>query len=178
MINLLPPHAKKKLAKEYRLRFGIIVLWAMLALQILAVLFFIPAYATLKTSTDKLAGDLEAKKVLSQTGSATSSKEVAAIKRELASLRFATTAADTLPSQVFSQILANKPRGIEISALAYQSDKEGVTVQMSGVANTREDILGFKNALGTNPHFVLAKSSDGYILKKTNISFTVTLAYK
>lgn len=178
MINLLPPQAKRRLNKEYRLRFGIIVLWAVLALELLAVLFFVPSFMTLKRSTDQLSQDLEAKKTLSQTGSATSSKEVTLIKRELASLRVGTTATDTPPSLVFTEILKSKPRGIEISALAYQVDKAGISVQLTGVANTREDILAYKNSLGTNPHLILARANDGYILKKTNITFSLTLTYK
>lgn len=178
MINLLPPQAKKRLNKEHRIRFGIIVLWSALLLEITGAVFFVPTYMTLKKSTEKLSTDLESKQAVSQLGSATSSKAVIAIKREIATLKVGATATDTPPSIVFSQVLEHKPRGIEINALAYQMSKDAITVQFAGVANTREDILAYKNALGKNPHFVLAKSSDGYILKKTNINFSVTLTYK
>lgn len=177
MINLLSPRAKKKLWREYRTRLAVAVLGACFSLEVLAALLFFPTFVSLQSTTTSLENALDQEKLRSPENSTEIAKQLAVIKDELVLLRPVGTTTDVLPSTLLASILTNKPKGISIDALAYQRDKEKVSIQLSGVASTREDILSFKKILSSNPQFVVARTND-YIIKKTNIAFTINLSLK
>jgi hypothetical protein len=179
MINLISPKAKKKLLNEYRMRLGVIVLCALFLLELFTAMVFSPTIFSLRLTEASLRADLETTRSRLPENTSDIEAEVASIKNEIALLRpkLSATSTPAIPSELLSHILENKPKGIAVSAVAFQKDKDTISIQLSGVANTREDILAFKNALSKNPRFVLGKTND-YIIKKTDISFTVTLTIK
>ena len=178
MINLISPQAKKKLLSEYRMRLGVIILCALFLLEIFAGLVFAPTYFSLHRTETQLQAKLEGLKQNLPPNSADIEAEVASLKSEIAILRPKnSTSTPLIPSELLTSIIENKPKGISIDAIAFQSEKNTFSIQLSGVARTREDILAFKNTLGKNPHFSLAKSND-YIIKKTDITFSVVLTVK
>ncbi len=176
MINLLSVRAKNALWKEYRIRLVIVVLAAFLLLQTLAAVLFFPTFFVLRSTTTALALDVEKQKRGSPLNSNNSARELAMIKSEIALLRPNASSSDVLVSGLFTSILGAKPNGVAVDQLAYQKEKDVTNIQISGVARTREDILTFKNTLSANPMFRVR--ANDYILKKTDITFTITLSLK
>ncbi len=176
MINLLSVRAKNALWKEYRVRLVIVVLAALLLLQTLVAVLFFPTFFMLRSTTAALALDVEKQKGGSPQNGNDSARELTVIKNEIALLRPTASSSDMLVSDMISSILGVKPKGIAVDQFAYQKEKNITNIQISGVANTREDILAFKNTLSTNPAFRVR--ANDYILKKTNIAFTITLSLK
>ncbi len=177
MINLLSSSAKKRLWNEYCVRLGIVALLAVFALELFTLLLFFPAYLTLRGTTNEVALSLEQERALVPASDKAIHEEVKALKNDLTLLTPGTKPQDQIPSALLSDILKVKPQGITINNLAYVRAGDAVSLQLSGVAATRDDILSFKNSLSQNPLYTLARTND-YLIKKTNITFSITLTMK
>lgn len=179
MINLLSRSAKKKLWNEYRSRLGVIILCAVLLLELFTATVFFPTYYALSTTTDSLSDTLSREQQNSPEKNDEIAKQISTFKSELSLLRPPTSTSTTpvVPSEVISRILKNKPRGIAVSAISLQKEKDVTSVLLSGIANTREDMLAYKNTLRLDPQFTVARGNDD-IIKKTNITFSITLVIK
>jgi Tfp pilus assembly protein PilN len=178
MINLLPTQAKRKLTKEYQLRFLVLFLWGVFALEILTAAFFMPTYYTLGASTANLSRELEQQKKFPPIGGADTERRLSAIESEVALLKLGSTTLDVAPSVLLDMILTAKPRGIEFNSLSYERAVDGARVALSGVAETRENLIEFQNNLRQNPKVGSIKYGDSFITKKTDINFAVTISFK
>ncbi len=177
MINLLPPIAKKKLHREYRLRLGIVVLWAIFVLEIFAVALFAPSYFILNSVTNTLANELAQKKLLSPATNAEIPSQLVEIKKELALLKLSGEVHDMLPSRLINELLDNKPRGVEFSAISYAESSGVVVIQLSGTAGTREELLILQKILKTSI-VESVKFGSSFITRKPPIDFIVTITFK
>lgn len=179
MINLLPPHAKKSLSKEYRIRVSIIFLSAFLIAEILTLVFFLPSYYVLNLSTKKLESDLTQRQQLLSGGDKEASVELAATKKEMAQLKpsLGLEGAAT-PTRLLGELFADKPRGIEIISMSYANNKDKIDIQFSGVASTREDLLAYRKLLSAHPNIADVKFGNSFITKKTDIDFSIIIAFK
>ena len=177
MINLLSSSAKKKLWNEYRIRLGILIFAAIALLELFTVTLFLFPYYTLHSSNAALANDLEERKKLLPDQNKSINAEVQAVKTDLTLLKPGAKKNDALPAQLLADIVSVKSKGITINNWAYARSGDAVSIQLSGIAATRDDILSFKNELDKNPLFTVARSGD-YLIKKTNISFSITLTMK
>ena len=177
MINLLSTTAKKRLWNEYRSRLAVILLTAIAILEMLTVAIFFPSFYALHSTTLELSKNLEERKRVTPEANKAVSDEVRSLKNDLALLRQGTTTTDILPSALLEDIIKVKPAGIALSSVTYQRAPGVVTIQFAGIAGTRDDILVFKTALDKNLLFKVSRSND-YLIKKTNISFSITLTMK
>lgn len=178
MINLLPNHAKKSLAKEFKLRLGVVVLCVVIGLEILTAVLFLPAYLTISASTKTLSEQLGATRAATPKEGEDVQKQILGIKKEIELLKPAVGASSTPPSVLLGELLKDKPRGIEISAFAYARAKTSIGVQLSGLALTRDELLAFQKSLRANPLVADIKYGSSFITKKTNIDFVITVTLK
>ena len=179
MVNLLPQSEKKKLLKIYRLRIGILVLVAMLVMEVLVAALFSPAFYVLSSTTENLANDLAQKRQMTPEGESETQQELAVIKKEITILKPGTETIDTPPSAIFTEIFAQKPSGISISTVSFAQNLKNVAVQMSGHADTSEDMLLFQKNLKENPIVASTQyTNNNFIIKKTDIDFTMTVGLK
>lgn len=176
MINLLSPRAKKKLWNEYRLRLGVIALCAFLTIEFVTAVAFFPSFYILHATTGILSAELDQQKSRPPQKGEDSVKQLTALRGELDVLEHNSESNEKLPSELFGDMLNVKPKGISISALSYQKEKDTTSVQFSGMASTRDDILSFKSALSANPKYVV--QTDDYLTKKTNINFSIRIIVK
>jgi Tfp pilus assembly protein PilN len=177
MINLLSSFAKRQLWNEYRMRLGVVILLAVFVLEFFTLALFFPAYLTLRGTTNEVAASLEQERALVPASDKAIHEEVKALKNDLTLLTPGDKPQDQVPSALLTDILKVKPQGITINNLAYLRSGDTVSLQFSGVAATRDDILAFKNSLSQNPLYTLARTND-YLIKKTNITFSITLTMK
>jgi hypothetical protein len=178
MINLLPAHEKKRLQKEFRLRFGVTLLFALLFVEVCTFVALAPSYLALKNSTAALADDLAAKKSTIVPGGDATQNELAAIQSEMTLLK-GKGGSDWTPSQLLSLVLADKPIGVMISRYTYARSDTGFSVQLSGVADRPEDLILFRKLIKDDKeHVKEAKYAQSFISKKTNIDFVLTVDFK
>lgn len=179
MINLLPQAEKKKLLKIYGLRIGVIVLAMMLVMEVLAAALFFPAYYVIGSVTANLADDLEQKKHMTPEGEGAAQQELALIKKDIAILKPNTDAIDTPPSVIFTEIFAQKPDGVSVGTISYARNAKNAALQINGHAQTSEDMLLFQKNLKENPRVASTQyASNNFIIKKTDIDFTMTITLK
>lgn len=179
MINLLPEFEKRKLRKEYRLRAGIIILCSVFFLEILAAILLAPSYYLIDAAKNTLALELAAKKGVASSTTDDSQKKNTLIKEEILLLNPPLRPGDTLPSQILGEILAQKPQGISVNSFAFiRSSAAAISAQLTGVAETREDLLAFQRVLKENSRFSDIKYAQSFITKKTDIDFQLTVMIK
>lgn len=177
MINLLPPLEKKKILGAYRLRLGVIILWVIFALLLFAAASLAPSYLYVDSKIKDLAVELEEKKQSAPVGDEEAQRELTRIKEEIARLK-PPSEGDITASALLSQVLAQKPVGIDVTSLAYADSNPAVTVQLSGMAATREDLLAFQRDLKSDPRFTEVKYAQSFIIQKTDITFQLTITIK
>lgn len=177
MINLLPQLEKKKILGAYRMRLGVVVLWAILALLIFAGAALAPSYMLVDRMTKNLATELAEKKQSAPVGEEEAQGELTRIKEEIARLKLPSEN-DRIASLLLTLVFAQKPVGIDISSIAYANTNPTVAIQLSGMAATREDLLAFQRNLKSNPRFTDVKYAQSFIIQKTDIAFQLTITIK
>lgn len=178
MINLLPQSEKKELLREYWMRFGIIVLCLFLALEVLGMVLFVPAYYALYLNTRDLAQSLMELRALTPEGAKEAQQSLAAIKKEITLLKLSDGIIDVPPSVLLDEIALQKPQGIELSAFSYVRTANTASIQLSGTARTQEDLLAFRRNVKTNPRVLDFKYASNFITQKTDINFSATVTFK
>ncbi len=159
------------------MRLGAILFVSIGLLELFTAALFLPVFYSVKSITTGLAHDLEQSKLQSPEQNKTTTEEVKTIRNDLDLLRPGVKTSDTIPSALLEQIIKVKPRGITVNNISYARVGELINIQLSGIAAHRDDILVYKNELGKDPLFEKPKSGD-YIIKKTNISFSIMLIMK
>jgi|GEM_PF-1830284 len=174
MINLLSTSAKKKLWNQYLLRLGAVLFLAVAFLEVFAAAIFVPAFYSVYLTTSSISGEIERMKASSPEENKLTIEAIKEVRKDLDLLKKGDYSTNTMPTALLTSIIGVKPRGITINTFSYASANETATIQLSGVAASREDILIFKNELGKNQNFEKPKSGE-YIIKKTDIPFSITL---
>ena len=174
MINLLPQAEKKKLQKEFHLRYSAILLLVLFFTEMIAFASFVPSYMTLKNSALALETELVEKKNNAPPEGEETQKELNTIKSEIALLK-TTNENNLTPSAVITELLSQKPAGVLITRFSYAVSDKGYAVQLSGNAGTREDLLSFQRLLKANLRIKDARYAQSFITKKTDIDFMLTV---
>lgn len=178
MINLLPQSEKRKLQKEFQLRYGVVALLILFGLEIAAFIAFIPSYVALNNSTTKLAADLSVMKSTTPPGGEATQNDLNVIKSEITLLK-STGAKETPPSQMLSMLLGQKPAGIAISRFTYARTDLGISAQISGNAGKPEDLILYRKLLKDDKeHIKDARYAQSFINKKSDIDFLLTVDFK
>ena len=178
MINLLPLFEKKKLRKEFFQRYTVVMLVVVLLCEASLLISLVPTYLALHSSVGELTQKLEQKKKEILPGGDEAQSQLNAIKSEISLLKPGTGIAEMSPSELFTSILAQKPNGVLVSHLSYAHVGNNVSVQLFGVGSTRESLLLFQKLLSNkeaNPHITEAKYSQGFLLKKNDIDYVLTI---
>ncbi len=177
MINLLPTSEKKKILGTYRMRLGVIILCMSFALLLFAVVSLAPSYIYVDSKIKSLAVELAEKKQATPVGGENAQQELTRIKEEIARLKLPPEN-EIAPSTLLTLVLAQKPVGIDVTSMAYADSNKIVTVQLSGMAATREDLLAFQRNLKSDTRFTDTKYAQSFIIQKTDIAFQLTITLK
>lgn len=178
MINLLPQTEKKKLQKEFYLRYGVVVLVTLFILEVVSFLLFIPSYVALSNSTKTLEANLVAMTSAALPGGDATQNDLNVIKSEISVLK-ESSAVDMSPSQLMSVVLGKKPAGVVVSRFAYAHIDTGLSVQLSGNAQKPEDLILFRKLIKDDKDRVKdARYAQSFINKKSDIDFLLTVDFK
>lgn len=178
MINLLPQSEKKKLQKEFWLRYGVVALLVLSALEVFSFISFVPSYIALTNSTGKMSEELAAMRATTPPGGEATQNDLNVIKSEITLLKSAATK-DTPPSQMMSILLGQKPAGIVVTRFTYARTELGVSAQISGNAGKPEDLILYRKLLKDDKdHVKDARYAQSFINKKSDIDFLLTVHFK
>ncbi|MFM2374017.1 MAG: hypothetical protein RLZZ234_12 [Candidatus Parcubacteria bacterium] len=177
MSNLLPPLSRRDIVREYRVR--VYVVWCVvLALAALVVsLLFLPSYLS----------------VMAELSYATTAydKESAATRDE-----YASALADIREANVLGEQLGRTATLITMTDIMEEVDKElrqdivftgldmsrpannPITVQIRGVAATRDGLAGFVERLKRNPYFSDVTIPFSQLAQAVDAPFTATLSIR
>lgn len=178
MINLLPQFEKKKLQKEFHLRYGVVAFLFLLGLELVAFFAFVPSYLAISNSTTNMKAELAAMKTNTPPGGVATQNDLNIIKGEIALLK-SSGARDIPPSQLMALLFGQKPSGVAISRFAYARTETSISVQISGNADKPEDLIVFRKLLKDDKqHIKDARYAQSFINKKSDIDFLLTVDFK
>lgn len=174
MINLLPVEKITAVRSEYKRRrltvLGAMVLaWFLMVVLLLSVLYFL-AYSERLLVSDQLAMK---QKTLADDTNEELDRQLTKLADEIKIIKTA-EAARILPFDFLQHILAIKPAGVKINSLFFFVDS-GATISLSGVADSRRNLLAFLDELRGDQTFSSVDSPVSNLIKESNVNFTFKL---
>jgi Tfp pilus assembly protein PilN len=173
MINLIPPDGQKVLKTEYVLRVGATFGILFGVVLLLVVVAHIPTYVlvdaqikSLDTSMVQYNNEREDTRELDE--------EVKRAKTITAQLGVTD---DTISATaLLTELQRVMPNAITLKSFAMQTDDKGdATVQVQGIAPTREALAAFKVAVENSEMFAEAQIPISDLAKDTDLPFAVTI---
>ncbi len=176
MVNLLPRSALERVRLEYRLRLATVAVRAASLALIFGAALLLPTYfMTWSLRTGVLSQASLADQSLAQQDLAAAAENVrssaallSAVRRQLAVPR---------PSSAAAALLSARTSGISIVSINYLFDGSVSSVQLTGTALTRTDLLGFKDSLTRTPGVKSVDLPLQYLAEASNISFSLSVTY-
>ena len=172
MINLIPPVARKKVAREYWLRVTAVACFAVGTVSLIAGVLLLPTYVLIQLQIDVQKSSAD---TLTDTAS---SYDVSA-----AQLIAASRQAQILVDRSQLAIVSNYVETIETIAgsditvidTEYMQGEEADQVSISGQAATRQALVNFRDQLEANPQFEAVDLPISNLIKDRDILFTITM---
>ena len=176
LTNLLPYQRRLQLVREYRFRFGVIIVAVLTVLTLASAMLLVPTYVLLTGSASAKEEHLtRIRTVLSSADGAALSARLVALStdaNELISLSKKKSV-----SKVLSSVL-NIPRpGINLNGFTYApaANKTSETFSISGVAATRDVLRNYQTRIQSEPFVRTAELPVSAYAKDLNIAFTITV---
>jgi hypothetical protein len=172
MTNVLPQSYKRKIKKEFRLRFFIVILSLLNILVMIAGVLLIPSFVMSRSVHATLTGILASAPHESQEKTVSSvSAEVKAISNKLSyvSKNFNNSVRITRTLEVLDGV---KTSGVTISSLHINTKDKTITV--SGDADTRSNLIQFVDGLKAESYFSNINLPVSNLVEQTNLKFNLT----
>ncbi len=173
MINLIPPEGLQAVKREYIFRVGSTLALLFSAVFILLSVSLIPTYVLLESETNILANetgrtsDVDTKLNHVET-------EILMINNILTQVK--SVGNETLPSSVIEAIQASAPAGVLLKNFSMNMSNGSIdSVQIQGVASTRESLVQFRTAVEALPLFGKAEIPLSDLAKDTNLPFGMVI---
>ena len=179
LTNLLPPEREQLLSRDYALRLGVVVVWFVTALTLVAGALLLPTFLLLTENVSARQAHL--------TGieSALSSTDESSFAARLDALNAGATTISALArapsaSGMLRQALAVPRSGVTLSALSYTPAAGGGagTLTITGAAATRDALRAYQNALSTSSFAHSVDLPVSAYAKDTDIPFLITVTLK
>lgn len=178
MFNVLPEKIKIEIVKQYNLRRIIVVLYAIIFIQVIIIVTFLPSWfislyiqkdatsEVAKTEQDILKSEVD--KLTSEINSFNSKLRV--IKE---------TQTGYSPTEIVTKISEQKNSSVSLKEITYsKQNKDEIKVSLSGVAKERESLLSFVKKLETSKLFEKVDSPISNFTKDKDIQFSLFLILK
>lgn len=176
MINLLHQSEKKKLKNEFRMRVAVVIAAALCMIELWSGIVFALIYQIVYTNTKRVATALEQKRMHAPSGGEDLQRELAAITNDIKLLDHTDGARGMLPSELLEALVGKKPAGIRFTSFAYGKPQGDPALQVSGVADSRDDLIYFQRLLKEDKRFKEVRYEQSFITKKADIDFRMTIS--
>ncbi|MBX4189601.1 pilus assembly protein PilM [Candidatus Parcubacteria bacterium] len=180
MFGLLPPEARERVQREYRLRK--IAVWALSVAGVLFLAAGLLVPAAIISSARQSNASQKTSTLLSSESVQTSESLKRWVLDTNKKITFLSPDEDSdKPYELFLTILNRKSSGIRIVGLSFdkEADKKGnetITLIIRGVASDRQALLNFENTLNALNRFTKANVPVSDFTKNKNITFELTLS--
>ncbi len=177
MINLIPTEEKKKMVKDFYLRFTVVCLVTLGFVMFIASIALLPSYFFVSTKESAIKSKIENQKNIPlSTPDIETSTAVLNINKRLQIMESAQKGKFSITQKVINEILIEKLPEIKISKIIYEGNTvDSRKIQISGSAPSREKLLLFRLALEDNPAFKKVDLPISNFVKGSDISFFITL---
>jgi len=173
MLSFLPKKNKQTLLLEYKLRITTAISFFVCVLFIIALVGLLPSYLNEKVQTDTFRAQFEGKGT---------DQDKTVIERKLSNSVLVEYLAKEIKifsskesfSSVISQIINEKQSNVSISRFSLNEK----SVSISGVADTRGDLIIFQRALQNNSLFSDVNLPISDITKNIDASFTMDITIR
>jgi stage V sporulation protein SpoVS len=174
MLNLLPKVEKKKITREYRVRFLVVAFSLCLAGEVISLILLVPSYLTAWTRLYGLNSQSASLKAQNVTSEIT---QLSATIKKTSDYLNALSASST-PSNVagtIKNIVVTKGSSVKINNLVYGKQGTQQQVVVYGIANTRQSLLDFIKDLKAQPGIISADLPVSDFAQSKDINFSVTV---
>jgi len=179
MLNILPIEEKKKVLTEYRLRLGVVAVFAVAALILASLILLIPSYMLAVSKYNFVADEL-ARLEKKQSGAGQEkevSTQIKEINKKISLFLGNEKAISRAPSEVILGIILIKEPAVKVTSILYDIKPDLERLVLSGKANDRDSLARFIETLKKDPSFSKVDLPIGSYVKSTNIDFTLVLEH-
>ena len=177
MLNILPTEEKKKILVEYRLRLGVVSVFALGALVFSSLVLLAPSYMLAVVKYNGISEELSALEL--KQSNAGQEKEVGAqIRDENKKIDLflkGDTSGRLSPPQTILNIIGIKGDAIKIQGFIYDASALQERLVVTGVAADREGLARFVETLKKDPTFTKVELPISSYVKSSNIDFSVVV---
>ncbi len=193
MLNIFPTEEKKKVLVEYRLRLGVVAVFALAALVLSSLALLVPSYLIAVSRYNGASVELSSLEL--RQGRAGQEKEVGTQIREenkkidiflkglKPDLQVRPTADGGLgdasgrlsPPQIILSIIGIKSSAIKIQGFTYDASAGSERLVVTGVASDRDGLAHFVETLKKDPTFTSVTLPISSYVKSTDIDFSVVV---
>lgn len=195
MINILPVEEKKKIFTEYRLRLGVVIVFAITALVLSSLILILTSYMLAVSRYNSVSGELAV--IESKQGSGTQEKDVntqissinkkvdlflkglepivADVSPDRSNGGLAGIGAGSSPSKVILGILNIKSVAVKIQGFTYDVSGKQERLVLTGFALDRDSLAQFVETLKKEPTFTSVNLPISSYVKSTNIDFSIVV---
>jgi Tfp pilus assembly protein PilN len=174
--NLLPRHRIRSSHRNYFIRLGVITVSCGILVIVVHGIFLIPAYIYLVQRTGAESSQLlHLKDSLSSTGAQSVQNQLDTLQGEATYLQGLGTA-PSVSTSIQSVLGVSRP-GVRLSGFVYTAPRNGTagTLEVSGIAATREQLRSFTQTLGALPFVTGTDLPISVYAQESKIPFTITL---
>ena len=177
MLNILPTEEKKKILVEYRLRLGVVSVFALGALVFSSLVLLAPSYMLAVVKYNGISEELSALEL--KQSNVGQEKEVGAqIRDENKKIDLflkGDTSGRLSPPQAILNIIGIKGDAIKIQGFIYDASALQERLVVTGVAADREGLARFVETLKKDPTFTKVELPISSYVKSSNIDFSVVV---
>lgn len=151
MANLIPPHAKKAVTREYWIRVGTVWMFLVAAASMAVGMLMLPTYVLIESQNEALANRFEDART-AQEAYEEASKMITAANEIAEYLDQTSTAAPfTVLVETIDTLAGDS---VEVREYAFVGgSREAAPLVISGMASNRTALADFRDALRQNEHF-------------------------
>jgi hypothetical protein len=171
---LLPPKTVKVLKTEYRIRFFIVFLFFISLAILIASVFLFPSYLISSLAEKSAAANAQSAEI----GTATDTTYITTGLSSAGSLITAiSSSVSSALSPVILRIAALRPKGISITSFDVSyADSNHSTVIIQGMADTRGDLVTFRNILEGDQVFAGVEVPISDLAPASHIQFSMQMS--
>lgn len=172
MINILPERGRAHARYLYRLRFASLLLWAAATALLVAAALLSTSYFDARASESAARAESDEIDAAGAKG-----REMEAPLTAAASYleAYAPILSESKVSDRIVLVLSARPGGITLTKISY--DKQSGGLSLSGLANTREDLLTFERRLKTVKGIASVDLPVGDLAKSANVAFSLSVTF-
>ena len=174
MLNLLTKPEKKKIIREYRVRFWVVAFSLALAGEVISLILLIPPYLSAQSRLNLL--DSQSVGLQAQNLTSESSSLGAVVRQTNAYLNaFNSSSTPTGVVKVMQDVVGVKGNSVRFKSLFYKPGNGKQRILISGNANSRQSLLDFDKNIKSLPDVVSVDLPVSNFAQSKDINFSVDI---